>query len=249
MMPLNLVTQLLGYDFDTAQRFAEGLISTMTGDKRIIKFEDVALRSSRTKRGVKLQGEFFSMQFMFLYSTDAAYMYSEHIPRPVALFYDIVHIIGSYIGLKMPEPVELAMDDASIERCISLLVKSTNPRFKELADMASRFQWKEPRYENIAGNLTIHWYCARSDNPSALKLIARFCAEYEVQEAVLLDVRKGYDHVTLICCGNDVFYAACELDFIETILADITRITFKFIIKVERGDPDVARSLDMKTYK
>ncbi|MDR3302824.1 MAG: hypothetical protein LBS86_00235 [Treponema sp.] len=248
-MALNLVTQLVGYDFDTAQRFAEGLISKMTGDKFIIKFDAVGLRSSRTKQGVKLEGAFFSMQFMFLYSTDGAYLYTENIPRPVALFYDVVHIVGGYLGLPIIEPVALVMDDAEIERCITALVKSTDPRFHELADMVSQFQWKQSTYENIAGNLTIHWYCAQAENATAQKLIARFCAEYTLQQAALLEVQKGYDRVLLLFCGRDVYYAADDLAVIEVMLADITRITFKFIIKVERGDTDIARSLDIRDIK
>jgi hypothetical protein len=248
-MALNLVTQLLGYDFDTAQRFAEGLISKMTGDKFIIKFEGVALRCSRTKQGIRLEGAFFSMQFMFLYAQTGAYMYTEQIPRPVALFYDIIHIVGDHLELKVIPRVELAMDNAEIENYIGALVKSTDPRFEELANMVSQFQWREPSYESVAGNLSIRWYSDKAENQTALKIITRFREEYSIQKAVLLEVRKGYDLIMPLFCGKDVFYASDELAAIEPILADITRITYKFIIKVERGDADIPRSIDLSASK
>jgi hypothetical protein len=221
----------------------------MTGDKFIIKFEGVALRCLRTKQGLKLEGAFFSMQFMFLYATNGAYMYTEQIPRPVSLFYDVIHIVGSYLELTVIPRVELAMDNDKIENYIAALAKSTDPRFKELADMVSKFKWKQPSYESVAGNLAIHWYSDKAENQTALKIIARFREEYAIRKAVLLEVRKGYDQVMLLFCGKDVFYDPDELTAIEPMLADVTRITYKFIVKVERGDSDVARSLDISPPK
>ncbi|MDR3172064.1 MAG: hypothetical protein LBU17_10635 [Treponema sp.] len=247
-MARNFVTQLYGYDFDNAKLFADMLIAEL-GDKKTISFDKVTFKYMQTKKGVKLEGSFFTMQLLFVYSPEGAYILTEEVSRPIAIFYDAINIVGGYLGNMVIPEVEFLLNDTDIAAYIDSLVKSTDNRFAELSAMVRCFQWPEPTYKSRSANLFIKWYSRKTENQSACKLFAQFQEEYDVSNIVLLEATKCYDRFLLLFCGTDVFYSAHELEEIDLLLEDVSRITYKFIIKIERDDEDKARLVDIPSFR
>jgi hypothetical protein len=180
---------------------------------------------------VKVKGKIISCNFMWNFKDGDSTFYAENVVDILTLFYDLMNIFHAHFSDN-----NIAYIDFDPEKTINNLVKCSDDRFDRLLEMVNSFKWPNKNYTSRSGNLDFMYHTRGTDHKNAQKLIEALDSFYGTEQWTVLLAKKGSKQFVMVFSKYSAFYLPDQLDSLNSLINDIIRITFKFIINPESGN-------------
>jgi len=221
------ILQLKGNEFYAIRDLYDDLLELPQG-WNLNLIEGVAFLgvSNNKKKGrVKVTGKLAGVKFMLTAHEDSAILIAEQECRDIEAFvYDIAIVLREGINKPAPEiPVPTEEESQKwVERCTASSDEKCTNIAKSIADMASSSNRKKEGWHTNKYRMNIK---LPQDNEPLLKAFAQMYGGGKLTALYMKEIAK--EPFYLVAMDNILYYDSTRLEYFESILTDVHRITMK----------------------